>query len=282
MLELDDLEEDYGPLGRVIGAGSHLNGPERGDLLCLTALELMRRGTAAGLPEMGTRVLRFVLLLWMQRLKASPYGWRRLRFQTGELLGLEPDEAEQGLAELGERLPIEQQSGWHGDLTVDLSPWLDEWDRVLVDDLNRHWLGRHVEAVQRACHGAALMIEGYLDPELPQSRRPGAMDRLTQLQDRWDRLKVRLHYSRPVQFEEAMENPWALHDEVAELEHLHDCVVGLQADPAGAPMLFAELWMQEGAAKLQALNLPPAPADPRADGPDLRLVGGTQLDGRGF
>lgn len=281
MPEPDDLEEDYGPLDRMIGAGSHLHGPERDDLLCLTALELMRRGTAAGLPEMGTRVLRFVLLLWMQRLKASPYGWRQIRFQVGDLLGFEPDEAEQGLAELGEHFPIEQEAGWHGDLTLDLSPWFDEASHILVDDLNRHWLGRHVQAVQRACHGAELMIESYLDPELPQSRRPGATGRLTQLRDRWGRLKDRLHYSRPLQFEEAMENPGALHDEVAELEHLHDCVVALQADPVGPPLLFAELWTQEGAAKLQALNLPPALADPRANGPNLRLVGGTRLDGRG-
>lgn len=282
MPEPDDLEEDYGPLGRMIGAGSHLHGPERDDLLCLAALELMRRGTAVGLPNTGARVLRSVLLLWIRRLKASPYGLRQIRFQIGDLAGFELDEAEQGLAELGEHPPMEQESGWHGDLTLYLSPWFDEQDQVLVGDLNRHWLGRHVEAVQRACQGAELMIEGYLDPELPQSRRPGAMDRLTQLQDRWRQLKVRLHYSRPLQFEQAMENPWALYDEVAELEHLHDCVVGLQADPVGAPMLFAELWAQEGAAKLQALNLPPACPEPRANGSDLRLVGETYPDGRGF
>ena len=281
MREADAVDEGCGPLDRMIGGGSHIHGPERDDLLCLTALEVMRRGTAAGLPETGARVLRSLLLLWTQRLKASPDVTRRICFQVGDLTGFGLDQAEQGIEELGEHLPLEQASGLHGDLTLDLAPWLDERDHVLLGDLNRHWLGRHVQAVQRACYGAELMIESYLDPELTQSRRPGANDRLTQLQDRWRRLKTRLHYSRPLQFEQAMENPWALHDEVAELEHLHDCVVGLQADPVGAPMLFSELWMQEGSAKLQALNLPAAPVDPRANGPDLRVVGGTHLDGRG-
>lgn len=282
MREADAVYEDYGPLDRIIGGGSHIHGPERDDLLCLTALEVMRRGTAAGLSETGARVLRSLLLLWIQRLKAAPDSTRRFRFQVGDLIGFELDQAERGIEELGEHVPIEQTSGLHGDLTLDLSPWLDERDHVLVGDLNRHWLGRHVQAVQRACHGAELMIESYLDPELTQSHRPGAMDRLTQLQDRWRRLKVRLHYCRPLQFGLAMENPWSLYDEVAELEHLHDCVVGLQADPVGAPMLFSELWMQEGSAKLQALNLPAAPVEPQSNRPDLRLVGGTHLDGRGF
>lgn len=280
MREAGAVDEDCGPLDRVIGGGSHLHGPERDDLLCLTALEVMRRGTAAGLPETGARVLRSVLLLWIQRLKASPDATRRICFQVGDLTGFELDDAERGLAELAEQLPVEQTSGWHGDLILDLSPWLDERVHVLVGDLNRHWLGRHVQAVQRACTGAELMIESYLDPELNQSHRPGAMDRLTQLQARWSRLKARLHYSRPLHFEQAMEEPWALHDEVAELEHLHDCVVGLQADPAGAPTLFSELWMQEGSAKLQALNLPAMPGEQKANRPDLRLVGGTHLDGR--
>ena len=165
---------------------------------------------------------------------------------------------------------MEKEAGWHGDIAVDLSPWLDHTDRRLLADIHRQWLSRHIAAVQRACSGAEATIESYLDLSLPQSQRAGVRERLSQLQARWDDLRGRLRYSRPLRFHEAMENPWALYDEVAELEHLHDCVVGLQADPDGAPALFAELWTEEGSAKLQALGLPPRF---RPDGPNLRVVG---------
>lgn len=270
MHERNSLDEDYGPIGSLIGAGSHLAGTELDELLSLISLELMRRATVAGLPEDASRVFRQVLLLWMRRLQASPYEPRRVVFQTSDFPE-DVEAVERGLEVLSRYLPVERETGWHGDVAVDLSPWLEHTDRRLIADIHRQWLSRHIAAVQRACHGAELMIESYLDPNLPQSLRAGASERLVQLQARWDDLKGRLRYSRPLRFDEAMENPWALYDEVAELEHLHDCVVGLQADPDGAPMLFSELWKREGPAKLQALGLPPRT---HPEGPKLRIVGG--------
>lgn len=270
----DSLDEDYGPIGSVIGAGSHLAGTELDELLRLISLELMRRATAAGLPESASRTFRQVLLLWMRRLRASPYDPRRIVFQTSDFPE-DQDTIERGLKILGQHLLVDPEAGWHGDIAVDLSPWLDHTDRRLLADIHRQWLSRHIAAVQRACSGAEATIESYLDLSLPQSQRVGARERLSQLQARWDDLRSRLRYSRPSRFHEAMEEPWALYDEVAELEYLHDCVVGLQADPDGVPTLFSELWKEEGPAKLQALGLPPRI---RTDGPNLRVVGAADQD----
>lgn len=271
MCEQHSLDEDYGPIGSLIGAGSHLLGADLDEVLSLLSLELMRRVTSAGLPEVGGRVFRQVLLLWMRKLRAEPYDPRRIVFQIADIPRSDAAAVEEGLQILSGYLPIEQECDWHGDITVDLSSWLDPADRALIEDIHYHWLSRHVGAVQRACHGAELMIESYLDPDLPQSQRPGAAERLADLQRRWDALRDRLKYSRPLQFYEAIENPWALYDEVAELEHLHDCVVGLQADPDGAPTLFSELWKREASGKLQALGLPPRLP---SRSPKLRVVGG--------
>lgn len=144
-------------------------------------------------------------------------------------------------------------------------PVAQDTDDQLIADLTRQWLKQHVRAVQHACYGAELMIENYLDPRLPQSDRPGVRPRLSLLQERWDDLQSRLRLTRGTHLDEALADPWALYDEVAELEHLHDCVIGLQADPDGTPMLFSMLWKLERPSKLQALSLPRTKAPAKSE-----------------
>lgn len=255
MDETDRYEEDYGAIGSLIGPGSHLEGDRLNELLALISIELMRRATKAGLEDEGARALRQVLLLWMRKLHSTPYNPRRLEFFVSEFSDPDRKRVERGLELLSQCLPMVQKNGWASEIVVDLSPWLRDNDDALIADLHRQWLSQHIRAVQHACHGAELMIENYLDPRLPQSSRPGVRARLTLLQERWTALKRRLRLTRRAHLREALADPWALYDEVAELEHLHDCVIGLQADPDGTPMLFSMLWRLEGPSKLQALSL---------------------------
>lgn len=251
-------EEDCGAIGSLIGPGSHLEGDRLTELLSLISMELMRRATKVGLADDGARALRQVLLLWMRKLHSTPYDPRRLEFFLSEFSDPDRKRIERGLEQLGQCLPMVRQDGWAGAIVVDLSPWLNDADEQLIADLHRQWLMQHVRAVQHACQAAELMIERYLDLQLPQSDRPGARARLSLLQERWDELQSRLRLTRSAHLEEALADPWALYDEVAQLEHLHDCVIGLQADPDGTPVLFSMLWTLEGPSKLQALSLPRA------------------------
>jgi hypothetical protein len=192
----------------------------------------------------------------MRKLHATPYNPRRLEFFVSEFPDPDRKRVERGLELLAQWLPMVRHDGWDGEIMVDLSPWLNDADDQLIADLHRQWLMQHVRAVQQACYEAELMIERYLDLQLPQSDRPAARARLSLLQERWDELQSRLRLTRGDYLDEAFADPWALYDEVAQLEHLHDCVIGLQADPDGTPVLFSMLWTLEGPSKLQALSLP--------------------------
>lgn len=258
-------EEDDGAIGSLIGPGSYLEGDRLNELLSLVSIELMRRATKMGLADDGARALRQVLLLWMRKLHSTPYDPRRLGFFVSEFSDPDRRRVERGLEMLGQCLPMVRQDGWAGKIVVDLSPWLNDTDEQLIADLRRQWLMEHVRAVQQACHEAELMIERHLDPRLLQSERPGVRPRLTLLQERWDDLQNRLRLTRGEHLEEALADPWALYDEVAELEHLHDCVIGLQAEPDATPLLFSTLWQVEGPSKLQALSLPRGRGKDRPD-----------------
>ena len=260
-------EEGYGPIGSLIGAGSHLEGERLNDLLGLVSLELMRRATAAGLAEEGARALREVLLLWMRKHRKTPYDPLRVVVYLSEFGAQNQKRLERGLRLLGECLPVTRQDNRSSVFEVDLSPWLRDDDHELISDLHHHWLAEHVRVVQSACHGAELMIASCLDLRLPQSQRPGIEPRLTILRKRWEALKLRLKLTRSAHLQAAMRDPWAMYEEVAELEHLHECVVGLQMDPDATPFLFSDLWKAEGRSKLQALALPPPVA---AGGLDAR------------
>lgn len=273
-----EFEEEYGPFGRLVGAGSFLADAALDDVLMFTALELMKRAAAAGATPGAQGVLRHVLLVWMRCRRSGKYDPRTVQVFPVDLAhagGQEIDDVQVALEGLAEHLPMARQDGWHGWVRFDLSPWLPLDDQELFQSMNRLWVVDHVEAVREHCAGARILIDSYLDDlNLAQARRPEAARRVADLRERRATWERRRRLTRPEFAEEALADLWTFHDEVAELEHLHDCVIGLLADPDGHADPFSRIWRSEGAAKLQALSLSPrSHAQPRvATAAPLRLV----------
>lgn len=140
----------------------------------------------------------------------------------------------------------------------------------MMDEFDRVWLWRHVAAVQDACQHAETTIDLYLGSAATEDLPRHAATRLGRLNAWWSDLQSRLTWTRRDHFAEAVKDTWAFHEQVAELERLHDAVVGLLTDPEMAMQPFGWIWKHEGAAKLQALGLS-LPSPPAAK-PQLRLV----------
>lgn len=270
----NDVEETgYGRFASLVGAGSRLEGDRLDDLLTFVSLELMRRAAQERVTDAGLRVLRHVLLAWSRERKATPYGPRQVKLRTSDLPIVGGEVLRAGLASLAEALPVVADPRDEQVLTIDFGPWLRDEDIALMDEFERVWLWRHVAAVQDACQRAEVTIDLYLGPNAIEAPDPDAKRRTDRLRDWWAGLETRLTYTRPDHFDEAVDDLWAFHEQVAEVERLHDLVVGCLTDPDGIMPPFAQVWKQEGSAKLQALGLPPR--SPPTAKPELRLVGGS-------
>lgn len=277
MILTDVQDEDYGPFGRVIGVGSFLLDKSLDEVVLLTSLELMRRATASGATFGAQRIFRHVLLAWIERLQAKPYAPREVTVYPEDMAhvsGLDLDSVILALQELSDHLPMTGEHGWHGRVKFDLSPWLPLEDTNLLRSLHRLWMVEHVEAVQQHCEGAQLVLDTCLDSgDLPLALGAEALRRLAQLRERRACWEQRRRLTRPLHVEEALGNLWAFHDEVAELEYLHDCVVGLLSDPDGHHVPFSIIWRSQGPAKFQALSSAwMATVKPAFSGSNLRLV----------
>lgn len=273
MVVTDDVEETgHGRFASLVGAGSRLEGDRLDDLLAFVSMELMRRAAQEGVTDAGLRVLRHVLLAWSRERKATPYAPRQVTVRASGL-PIDKQALRAGLASLAEALPITVDPSDNEVINTDLAPWLRDDDIALMDEFERVWLWRHVAAVQDACQHAEATIDLYLGPNAIEALRSDVRGRMERLRDWWADLEIRLTYTRPDHFDEAVNDLWAFHEQVAELERLHDLVVGLLTDPDSIMPPFAQVWKQEGSAKLQALGLPPR--SPSTVKPELRLVGGS-------
>lgn len=266
-------EIGHGRLASLVGAGSRLEGDPLEDLLSFISLEIMRRAAEERVSGAGLRVLRHVLLRWSRQRKASPYALTRVIVRASDLRLLDHHAAQAGIASLASVLPVTSAPEAADVLTIDFAPWLSDDDIALMNEFEQVWLWRHVAAVQDACQHAEATIDLYLGPDALEDLPPHAMPRMTRLREDWTDLRARLTWTRPDHSADAVRDPWAFHEQVAELERLHDAVVGLLTDPEMAMQPFGWIWKQEGSAKLQALGLPPR--SPPSARPELRVVAGS-------
>ncbi|AQR61862.1 hypothetical protein BZG35_09520 [Brevundimonas sp. LM2] len=257
---LDDLIEEYGVFGRLVGRGTFLSDRMADDVVALVALDLMTQAVKAGMSQAGLVVLRHVSLAWMQQRRAGRDEPRFVSVRPDDLamaIDTDVDSIMAALTEISAHLSMNQLWERDGRVTLNLSAWIPLDDSRLVTELDRLWLLDHVAAVQSHCHEAKHFLDQQLNaPTTPDAERPEAVARMAELRARRAAWEARQKLTLDGTIEEAMADLWKFHDEVAELEHLYDCVVGLLAEADGYLERFGLIWKEQGRAKLQALSLP--------------------------
>ncbi|MFN3932242.1 MAG: hypothetical protein ACK4JY_10885 [Brevundimonas sp.] len=268
--------EGYGSFGRLVGHGTFLSDEMAEDVVALVALDLMSQAVRVGMSGAGQIALRHVVLAWMKQRRSGEAEPRLVTVRPDDmamLMDTGVDDVAAALTEIAVHLSIMQEAEWHGWVKFDLSPWLPLDDSRLFSELDRLWLLDHVSSVQDHCAEAKHFLDQQLDaPSTPDAARPEAVARIAELSTRRSAWEARRKLTKPSAIEDAMADLWTFHDEVAELEHLYDCVVGLLADADGYVEPFGHIWRTQGRAKLQALSLPSRVFFGEEVKPALRLV----------
>lgn len=252
--------EEYGSIERLVGQGTFLSGHMAEDVVALVALDLMAQGVRVGISESGQSALRHVVLAWMKQRRSGKAEPRMVTVRADDLamsMDTDIDNVAAALTAIADHLPMMQEVEWYGWIRFDLTPWMPLDDSRLAGELDRLWSLDHVATVQEHCEEAKRFLDQQLDAlSAPDALRPEAVARIAELNRRRAVWEARSRLTRSDAIDHALADLWTFHDEVAELEHLYDCVVGLLADAGSYVEPFSLIWRTQGAAKLQALSLP--------------------------